>query len=321
MSKFDYRRLTPCKYEDLKEFVEYKPVDYVTDKTYPDGSRQVLVKSGVAPIDEENRQKLKRNKDLSLLCRYKPGKDSILKNVASEANLFNYTEVNKKYDETADKLSVKWFNEKNIAISMARSKKEMLDIVRCNNFDWFLSLTFNKSKVKDRYDDKETRKKCLRWLNNLRLAYPKAIYLAVAEYHKKGALHFHIMLGNITADELKLTDSGKCVRKGYCKGDIIYNVNRWRKGFSTATKIRSVRRCKWYIMKYLRKQKYDARFLGKKRFVVSQNVVRPVVVKYTCDADYNAVEVYSNTLEIVYQDERKGYTVLESEIIEKPCDD
>lgn len=192
-------------------------------------------------------------------------------------------------------------------------KQWILDMLRCNNFQWFVTVTFNKDSVTDRMDDNETRHKFKFWLKHLKEDFPETIYIAVAEHHKKGGLHFHVCMGNITAEQLKLVDSGKRVKKGYCKGDIIYNITRWGNGWSTATEIRDVKRCKWYLMKYMRKQSHDLSFFGKKRYWASKNVLRPTKEKYSVDANEQIRAKFEKELDVVYYDPEKQYTVLESQ--------
>lgn len=93
------------------------------------------------------------------------------------------------------------------------------------------------------------------------------VYVAIEEYQKRGALHYHLLVGNTAAEELGLTDSGKKVRKGRLKGQPIYNVTKWRYGFSTATKILDTEAIKYYLSKYLTKGQADPRFFGKKHIL------------------------------------------------------
>ena len=134
---------------------------------------------------------------------------------------------------------------------MNRSKNNLMDILQCNEFNFFVTLTFDKNKI-DRLDDNKTRKIFTQWVSNIQRDLPNLIYVAVPEYHKKGGLHFHLLIGGVTAEDLGLVNSGKVVKSSRCKGQIIYNVSKWnRKGFSTATEILDNNAVKFYLSKYL----------------------------------------------------------------------
>ncbi len=307
----DIRKMTPCNYKELKEYVEYKKVSFVTEKKFPDNSSKISVKQGFSPIDEENKIKLINNKRLARLMRYNGDKNNELSYLSKRANLFNYKQINDEINEKKEALKIRWYNERSLLISLARSKKEIIDILHCNKFDYFVTVTFDKRKI-NRFDDNVTRKKFQKWLEKLRQNFPNCFSFAVPEYHKKGGLHFHLLLGGVSDCDLKLVDSGKRVKKGYCKGDIIYNITRWKCGFSTVTKIRDIRRAKWYIMKYLRKQSYDVRFMGKKRYWVSRNIIRPKVTKYTVDEINDFDNYFGSDFVLDYRDFEKQYYVFVS---------
>ncbi len=174
------------------------------------------------------------------------------------------------------------FSQKRLLDSLRRSvnrtREQLADLVLSNDFEYFLTVTFDGKKV-DRYNDKVTRKKMQYWLNDLKKLYKDIKYIAVAEYHKKGALHFHCLLGGVTDKELGLIDSGKRVKKGLTKGEIIYNTRRWKFGWSTVTKIKNKDACKRYILKYVTKQNTDLRFFVKKRYWYSLNCEKPLIQK------------------------------------------
>lgn len=196
--------------------------------------------------------------------------------------------------------------------SMVRSKQQLMDILKCNDFDFFVTLTFDKTKL-DRLDDKATRKAFRRWANNMKKQFPNMWYVAVEEYHKKGGLHYHILIGGVTAQQLGLVDSGKTVRKGRCKGQPIYNATKWQNGYSTVTKVLDKIAVKYYLSKYLTKGKIDPRFFGKKRFFTSQNIIRPIIEKdqFPCNEEFDIFNsIIKEDYNIDYEDTKKEYTVL-----------
>ncbi len=184
-----------------------------------------------------------------------------------------------KRDLEIKKSNIRWLC--NAERSARRVYEVVSDICECNNFDWFATLTFTSdtSKVTDRLDDKETRKLFGQWRNEMKRKLPNMKYVAICEYHKKGGLHWHLVLGDVTANELGLIYS-KSVFSNILGADMpIYNISTWKKGFSTCSKIASKESTKGYILKYVTKGGVDPRFFRKQRFTCSQNVLRPEIIK------------------------------------------
>lgn len=166
----------------------------------------------------------------------------------------------------------------NLKRSARRVYSVVSDICRSNDFVWFITLTF--SSKYDRQDDNETRKLFEKWRKWIKLKYPSMFYIAVAEYHKKGALHWHLLAGGISSDELYLSYFGDVK----CMGEMIpvYTVGAWKYGYSTCSKIQRKENCNSYVMKYVLKAETDVRFFRRQRFTCSQNCIRPEYIKY-CD--------------------------------------
>ena len=153
----------------------------------------------------------------------------------------------------------------------------------------------------DRLDDEACRKKFTAWSNEMRETYPSMKYVAVPEYHKKGGLHYHVVVGGVDANDLGLVDSGRVLHCGqsWSKEDFyasgytlnvangegmpIYNITNWFNGFSTATEIRCSDAVAKYVGKYLSKADIDPRFYNKRRFHCSLNVTKPLCHRYETD--------------------------------------
>lgn len=153
-----------------------------------------------------------------------------------------------------------------------RAKNKIYDIARCNYWDWFVTFTFSSDYV-DRYDYSKCKNKISKWFNNLRSkgVCPDMKYLVVPEQHKDGAWHFHGLFAN--CDNLCFNDSGKRDRRGR----IIYNVGRYKWGFTTATRVSDTKKASGYLCKYISKELVAAT-KGMKRYWYSQNCDLPVVV-------------------------------------------
>ncbi len=273
-------------------------------KLYNDSTQRIIVKNGAMP-NVDKIKKAKRRKAIEKQIDLKK-----IENTLSGQLTFDKIDKAKKLQEEFDrKYSPKIENAKR---AMTRSKQQLMDILKCNTFDFFVTLTFDKNKI-DRLDDTATRKAFRLWANSMRKHFPTMTYVAVEEYHKKGGLHYHLLLGQVTAEQLGLIDSGKRVKNGRCKGQPIYNVSKWKFGYSTITKVLDVEAVKYYLSKYLTKGQIDPRFFGKKRFYTSQNINRPIVEKFQfpCDKQSDIFDsIIKEDFNIDYEDTSKEYVVL-----------
>lgn len=195
--------------------------------------------------------------------------------------------------------------------SARRVYSEVKDICDCNKFEWFITLTFTSDEdiVYNRKDDNLVRSLYQKWRKDVKEMFPDMIYIAVPEYHQKGGLHFHLLVGNIDELDLKL----QFAKTSICMGQVIdiYNVNCWKFGYSTASKIVCPERCNYYVMKYITKGDTDTRFFGKKRYYCSHNLVRPQMIKYKYEANYQTstiegIEEFSEK-QLVYANLDKQY--------------
>lgn len=170
--------------------------------------------------------------------------------------------------------------EESIRTSCSRSKKMIYDISRSNYWDWFLTFTFDPEKV-DRFNYLECAKKLSRWLDRLRKRCPGMIYLVVPEKHKSGAFHFHGLFANVS--DLEFVESGHFDSSG----KMVYNVDKYKFGFTTATRIGDTHKASSYLCKYITKE-LCAVSMGKKRYWASKNVRRPVVTELLLEGDFDS---------------------------------
>lgn len=168
--------------------------------------------------------------------------------------------------------------QRSLRSSMGRTVNKVYYLARSNDWEWFFTLTFNPEIV-DSYDYTACTEKLSNWFITMRRICPGIKYLVVPEQHKSGRWHFHGLFAN--CDNLGFVDSGKRTKTG----DIIYNVGKYRLGFSTATKVRDPRRVTQYIGKYITKD-LCAVTRGKKRYWCSRNLDQAEIEKkyYTPDA-------------------------------------
>lgn len=129
--------------------------------------------------------------------------------------------------------------------SKRRAKVKINDIILCNDFDVFCTLTLNPEQIDNR-DYKAIIKKLNTYLDN-RVRRNGLKYVGVPELHKKGGIHFHFLCNS---SALNLVDSGTVSCKGHKKPikvatadrygipdderQTVYNIPDWKLGFTTA---------------------------------------------------------------------------------------
>lgn len=195
--------------------------------------------------------------------------------------------------------------------SIQRSKAMLDMLLKVNSFDWFCTLTFDKEKI-NRADDEVVYKSYIKYINNIKHKYPSFKYITVLERHDDGNIHFHLLVGGLTWQQLGLVNTGKVCchwatkKQGICSkeyfektkhrydlkdtdGLIVYNITTFADGFTTATRIFSPERCSSYVKKYLDKA-FGSTDIFKKRFYYSANLNVPKIVKRCIGADFSKPE-------------------------------
>ena len=168
--------------------------------------------------------------------------------------------------------------------SVRRTKTRLRDLVASNQFDLFCTFTFKD----DRSNIEHSRNKMSRWLRHTQERVGKFDYVIVPEHHKKcdqcaqkkqtfcphddaiKPIHFHALLKGYKG---KLTNSGHARKDGR----IVYNINGYKLGHSTATKIdtdpEAIQKVASYVSKYITKDM--PKFKNKRRYWCSHDLTRP----------------------------------------------
>lgn len=187
--------------------------------------------------------------------------------------------------------------------SLQRTKSVITDISLANDFDLFVTFTINPDKI-DSFDIPLVKSKVSKWLNNAKSNHnslnfsPQLEYLVIPELHKSGRIHFHALFKNYQGS---LLDSKKSQN-----GKVIYNLEQFKYGFTTATKIESIEKTSNYIQKYIKK---DMLKIGnKKRYFASKGLKKPLKT-YNINMQK---EVYSRPLFITHQHTQHATTTNKS---------
>lgn len=176
--------------------------------------------------------------------------------------------------------------------NLTRTKQKIYDIMLLNEdkFQYFVTLTFRSDDFIDRYDVNSIKKPLFKFLNN-QVNRKGLFYELIPEHHKDGAIHLH---GFISADELKLFDSGKRTNDG----KVIYNWSDWKFGFLTAIPITSD---KSFVAKYITKYvtKECKKIFGQYYLAGGKGLVREPPFEL-CNVDYDTFDCREYTIPDIY---------------------
>ena len=169
--------------------------------------------------------------------------------------------------------------------SMHRTKDKIWNICLSNEWEYFITFTFNPKIVNSKdYDDCSS--KLHDWLDNAKkYCAPDLKYCIVPEFHSdKEKYHFHALMSNL--GNIQLIDSGRRKDRGT---KIIYNIANYRLGFSTAIPVSkdstSQSKIVGYMLKYITKDLL-ALTQGKKRYWYTRNTCeKPVIDTFLVESD------------------------------------
>jgi hypothetical protein len=140
--------------------------------------------------------------------------------------------------------------------SLNRTRQSIRRLVNSNpELHKFLTLTFSDN-VRD-LDFAHCRFRL--FLKKLRRKNKFFKYIAVVEFQKRGAVHYHVLCN---LQYMKASQIGKI----------------WGNGFIKVNKIKDINNLGHYISKYLQKDIFDKRLIGRKAYFTSRNINRPIEI-------------------------------------------
>lgn len=156
--------------------------------------------------------------------------------------------------------------------SIRRTRKRIKDYVITNNFELFVTFTF----ATDRHNEVRSRQRLATWLRNQRVRNGRFLYLAVPEYHKDGALHFHVLIGGYKGKMEPATNphNGNAIKDA--RGNQVYTLSGYTLGFNNVKIIDSSEgktKTAYYIQKYITKDADSTD--GRQRYWSSKNLKLP----------------------------------------------
>lgn len=188
--------------------------------------------------------------------------------------------------------------------SLRRTKRNVERIVNANAGQYsdnknrphstkFVTLTFaeNKKDLSEagvflrnffkRFNYERTGEK----INHLR-------YVAIPEFQKRGAVHYHILFFNLNFIDAKEL------------------AKLWPHGFVKINKVDTVSNIGKYMTKYLTKDALDKRLLKRKRYYASRNLYRPSIIlnEYQINKLIDIIESLPPQYEIEFESDYQGKT-------------
>lgn len=151
-------------------------------------------------------------------------------------------------------------------------RRDMIRRLACCNFnnkyDKFLTLTFSENKT----DIQECNLLFKAFIRKLKNKYNNNLkYLAVIEFQKRGAVHYHVLLTIPYVPQNELQEL-------------------WGNGFVFINAIEHVDNIGAYILKYITKDNKDKRLMGQKAYLTSRNLIKPSEIVNHDLKDFNKNE-------------------------------
>lgn len=169
----------------------------------------------------------------------------------SDDEEFNNTQKEPKQLNMFEQLELK---KKKMQFSLNRTKTEIRRLSNSNpQLNKFMTLTFAKNIT----NLKEANYIFNQFIKRITYKYGDFEYLAVPEFQKRGAVHYHLLckLPFVKVSELQRI---------------------WQQGFIKINKIDNVNNVGAYVCKYLTKDMFNERSFGKKKFFRSQSLSQSI---------------------------------------------
>ena len=190
--------------------------------------------------------------------------------------------LNQMYNDSRDKEVLKRLAEDNKRRSLYRTKGAIFDLIVNNNFNYWLTLTFDKSKYDSNNRDFVINafRDLRRWFNSSDIKY-----VAVLEKHEKSGFHIHLIIeapstfhndywSRALNRKVGSSSFGKIIKGKYD------SFVKWSYGYSNLIKVdnsyESIFKIANYMRKYMTKSLFDE--LGRKRYWSSKGLKRPKVL-------------------------------------------
>lgn len=177
-------------------------------------------------------------------------------------------------------------NDEKLSSNISRAYSTIRELVLCNPFDLFVTLTIDKTKF-NRYQLRTFNKALSQWIRDLNKKHGIHIkFLLIPETHKDGAWHMHGFLMGLPLEflepftlDMKLPDY---IRDKLLKGETVYNWPDYaaKFGFVDIEPLRSRERAASYVTKYITKDlARSVSELGAHMYYASKGLARATLLK------------------------------------------
>lgn len=187
--------------------------------------------------------------------------------------------------------------------NLYNSKSKLIDLVYHNSmiepWEYFVTLTFDPKEI-DSLDYHEVSEALSKWTDNMKHQNPNMSYVLVPELHKSGRIHWHGVFRNVPNWTLAPARSSKTNRLIYKNGVQIFNLENYKYGHTTVSKIQNQEAVSVYCSKYMTKDMIDLNY--KKRYWSSRNLERPT--KEYALFDEETLQFYIEKGEVTYQNQK-----------------
>ena len=150
--------------------------------------------------------------------------------------------------------------------NISRARTAVWSIALSNPFTHYVTLTFDKQKVPDRYCRHDLMKAVCRFFNDYskNRNIPPLKYLLIPELHKDGAFHLHGLISGIRDKDLFINENR------------YLDWRQWRDkfGFINISEIEDVNRISAYITKYITKDLAKETVKGERLYYCSKGLSR-----------------------------------------------
>ena len=211
------------------------------------------------------------------LRRLKPGLE--LQKLESDIETLTKEKERLKSKETAEEEE----NEEHRKDNLHRSFTQLIDYIETNPI-WlsFITLTFSENITDLDYANKEFNN----YTRKVRRVFPDFKYIAVPEFQKRGAVHYHILTNiPIGSEQLPKRPPIKTFNEEKQKWYTLhyYDIPYWTNGNSSAFDIVNDTDENFMLGAYMGKYFYkniDNRLFGRKKILKSQGLKKPKIIRY-----------------------------------------
>lgn len=187
--------------------------------------------------------------------------------------LYNPLKVSKKEKQQTEEKPVGKFQS-----ALSRAKNLVREISLCNDWEFFVTLTFDRSRW-DRYSLEDRVNELMQWIQNQNKKGARIRYLIVPEFHKDGAVHFHGLISGIRPAPRPAGWPKSVNRKEDGSYYDIWPEFSERYGYSSVELVQDPIAVGFYVSKYITKSMADSADLkGVHTYYRSRGLFRAVDV-------------------------------------------